>query len=86
MSEEKKQKSTEEHIHDYMKELVTALEAQQPYREHIIAMKKEYADNGWLSREQQSLLIKAYRAVQKNMDIDDFNEAFELVKRQFPNG
>ena len=80
LEEQDKKLTREEHIINYIKTLNSIEQAIEPYREHKLALKKNYADNGWLSRDDQSMLLKAYRMLKKDEDLDDVKEYYELLK------
>ena len=81
--EEKDKKLTrEEHIVNYIKALDMIEQAIQPYREHKIALKKNYAENSWLSREDQSLILKAYRMLKNNEDVEEVQGYYDLLKNK----
>lgn len=79
--EEKDKKLTrEEHIVNYIKALNTIEQAIEPYREHKLALKKHYSDNSFLSRQEQSMILKAYRMAQKEESLEDLEEFFNVIK------
>lgn len=80
LEENDKKLSREEHIINYIKALNTIEQAIEPYREHKLALKKSYDDNKWLSRKEQSAILKAYRMIQKEEDPQDIQEFFDLIK------
>ena len=61
MSEEVHEK--EKRITDYIKSMVAIEESMEPYKEQKRALKGNYVENGWLSKEEISLAVKAYRMV-----------------------
>lgn len=81
-----KKLTREEHIINYLKALNTIEQAIEPYREHKLALKKHYADNSFLSREDQSRLLKAYRMAQKGEELEDFEEFINIIKSKLKVG
>lgn len=81
-----KKLTREEHIINYLKALNTIEQAIEPYREHKLALKKHYADNSFLSREDQSRLLKAYRMAQKGEELEDFEEFLNIIKSKMKVG
>lgn len=77
-----KKLTREEHIVNYIKALNTIEQAIQPYREHKIALKKHYADNSFLTRDEQSMILKAYRMAQKQESVEDLEEFFNVIKNK----
>ena len=86
LEENDKKLTREEHIINYLKALNTIEQAIEPYREHKIALKKHYADNSFLSREDQSRLLKAYRMAQKGEELEDFEEFINIIKSKMKVG
>jgi hypothetical protein len=81
-----KKLTREEHIINYLKTLNTIEQAIEPYREHKLALKKHYADNSFLSREDQSRLLKAYRMAEKGEELEDFEEFINIIKSKLKVG
>ena len=81
-----KKLTREEHIINYLKALNTIEQAIEPYRENKLAIKKHYADNSFLSREDQSRLLKAYRMAQKGEELEDFEEFINIIKSKLKVG
>lgn len=75
-------KSKEEHVLDYIKSLDMIEQAMQPYREHKSALKKNYAENSWLSKDEQSLILKAYRMLRQNESAEDVQRYYDLLKNK----
>jgi hypothetical protein len=80
LEENDKKLTREEHIINYIKALNMIEQAIEPYREHKLALKKNYDENKWLSRKEQSAILKAYRMIQKEEDPQDIQEFFDLIK------
>lgn len=80
LEENDKKLTREEHIINYIKALNSIEQAIQPYREHKLALKKSYDESKWLSRKEQSIILKAYRMIQKEEDPQDVQEFFDLIK------
>ena len=49
----------ENRITDYIKSLATIEEAMEPYKEQKRALKGNYVENGWLSKEEISMTFFA---------------------------
>lgn len=75
-----KKLTRDEHIVNYIKSLVMIDQAIEPYREHKLALKKTYADNAWISRDDQSMLLKALRMIKKDEDIEDLQKHYDFLK------
>jgi len=82
MSDEKK--TVDQYIETYIKSVAALEEAQEPFKEQRRELRKEYEDQGWLSKDQQRLAIKAYRLIKDEEDMEqllDFYEKVATIKR-----
>ena len=70
---------------DYVVEFIKAFKAvedeMEPYKEHRRDLKKNYVDNGWLSKEELSFAVKAYRMLKSDESFDQFAEIYENVSK-----
>ena len=73
----------EHYVVNYLKSLLALEQAIEPYKEQKKDLRKEYIDNGWLTRGDIWSTVKAYRLYEKDADIDDLNDMFEIVEKQF---
>ena len=73
--------SKEEHIKNYLKDLVETEAAMDPFKEHKRDVRKSYIDNEWLSKDEIWAAVKAYRMVKDDKDIDALVEAYDQVKK-----
>jgi len=83
VTEEKKTdiQKKEEHITSYIKALVAVEEEMEPYKEHRRDLKKNYIDNGWLSRDEISLAVKAYRLMKDDIDMEQLMDFYDRVSK-----
>ena len=72
------EKTTAEHQADYLQSLQALEEAMEPYKEQKRELKTDYIDNGWLTKEELSLTVKAYRLVKNNLE--DLDELLDMVE------
>tara|TARA_B100000900_G_scaffold401892_1_gene407082 strand:+ start:3623 stop:3877 length:255 start_codon:yes stop_codon:yes gene_type:complete len=77
MSDEKK--TVDQYIETYIKSVSALEEAQEPFKEQRRELRKEYEDNGWLSKEQQRLAVKAYRLIKDEEDMEQLLDFYEKV-------
>jgi len=78
--EEVRDEKTEKMI-EYIKNLKTIEEAIEPYAEQKRELRKDFKQQGWLTGDEISMTVKAYRMMKKDVDIDKFVEVYEsLVK------
>jgi len=79
MSEEIVEK--EKRITDYIKSMATIEDAMEPYKEQKRALKGNYVENGWLSKEEISLAVKAYRMVKGDVDVEQLMDFYDHVSK-----
>tara|TARA_Y100000593_G_scaffold43884_1_gene83767 strand:+ start:866 stop:1117 length:252 start_codon:yes stop_codon:yes gene_type:complete len=69
----------EQRVVDYIKSL-SAIEAKmEPFKEHRRDLKKNYIENGWLTREELRIAVKAYRLIKGDVDINALNEVYNKI-------
>ena len=44
-------------------------------------MRKNYVENGWLTREEIRFAVKAYRMLKSDDDYEQFNEIYEKLAK-----
>jgi len=79
MTEEAQEK--EKRITDYIKSMSAIEDAMEPFKEQKRALKGNYVENGWLSKEEISLAIKAYRMVKNDIDIEQLMDFYDHVSK-----
>ena len=79
MSEEVHEK--EKRITDYIKSMVIIEDSMEPFKEQRRALKGNYVENGWLSKEEISLAVKAYRMVKGDVDIEQLMDFYDHVSK-----
>tara|TARA_B100000035_G_C20724640_1_gene432775 strand:+ start:180 stop:488 length:309 start_codon:yes stop_codon:yes gene_type:complete len=72
------EKTTQEHQADYLASLQELEDAMEPYKEQKRDLKTEYVENGWLTKDEISLTVKAYRLVKNNLE--DLDELLDMVE------
>jgi hypothetical protein len=79
MSEEIQEK--ENRITDYIKSMAAIEEAMEPYKEQKRSLKGNYVENGWLSKDEISVAVKAYRMVKGDVDVEQLMDFYEHVSK-----
>ena len=78
--------SDENKTNDYLIEYFKAFQAveleMEPYKEHKRDLKKNYIENGWLTKQEISHGLRAYRMLKKGENIEDFSDIFEKLQKQ----
>lgn len=80
-SNEDKTQSREEHLSTYIKTFVAIEEAIEPFKEQRKDLRESYSDNGWLSKEEMRLAVKAYRLYKSDTDMDLLSEYVDKCQR-----
>ena len=72
-------KTTDEYLESYIKSVAALEEAQEPFKEQRRDLRKEYEDNGWLSKDEQRLAVKAWRLIKNEEDMEQLLDFYEKV-------
>ena len=75
--------SKEQHVINYLKSMFSIEEAIEPFKEQRKELRVEYIENGWLTRDEIWAAVKAFRLYQKAQSMNDLNDMFELIEKQF---
>jgi hypothetical protein len=73
----------EQHVINYLKSLIALEEAMEPYKEQKRELRGEYIENNWLSKDEIWSAVKAFRLYKKAADLDELNDMFDLIEKQF---
>ena len=73
----------EQYIVNYLKSVIAIEEAMEPYKEQKKDLRSEYIEQEWLTREEIWSVIKAFRLYKKGADMDDINDMFDVIEKQF---
>ena len=83
--EEVRDEKTEKMI-EYIKSLKAIEDAIEPYAEQKRELRKDFKDQGWLTGDEISMTVKAYRMMKKDVDIDQFVSVFEALSKAARGG
>ena len=64
----------------YIRSLKAIEDAIEPYAEQKRELKAEFKEQGWLSGDEISLAVKAYRMLKKDQDIDEIHDGLRFKK------
>ncbi len=64
---------------EYIKSLKAIEDAIEPYAEQKRELRKDFKDQGWLTGDEISMTVKAYRMMKKDTDIDQFVSIFNSL-------
>ena len=71
----------EERIVDYIKSIKELEDTMEPFKEQRRDLKKNYVENGWLTKEEISTAVKAFRLMKGEVDLDQMRDFFNLYER-----
>ena len=76
------EKTKEERVVDYVTSIAALDDAMKPFKEQKADPRKSYLDNGWLSKEEIKIALKAYRLRKDNTDMEQLTEMFDMMPEQ----
>ena len=76
--EQVRDEKTEKMI-EYIRSLNAIEVAMEPYKEQKRELRKEYKEQEWLSKEEISMAVKAYRMMKTEVDIDQFTKVYNTL-------
>mgnify|MGYP003135732956 FL=1 len=71
---------TVEKMIEYIKSMKTIEDAMEPYKEQKRELREEFKEQGWLTKEEISMAVKAYRMMKSDVDIQQFVNVFNSIK------
>ena len=74
-------KTKQEYISNFIRALAEVEAEMLPYQEHRKDLKKRYVQNGWLSKEELSSAIRAYRMLKNDEDIEQLLDMYQQVSK-----
>jgi hypothetical protein len=75
------EKTKKEHVVEFIKSFDANEQEMTPFKEHRKDMRKNYVENGWLTREEIRFAVKAYRMLKSDDDYEQFNEIYEKLAK-----
>ena len=69
----------EDYVVEYIKALQAVEEEMEPFKEHKRDLRNNYAQNGWLTKDEMRQAVRAYRMHKKGDDINQFSEYFKKL-------
>ena len=71
--------TTDEYVVEYIKALKAIEDEMEPLKEHKRDLKANYIENEWLSKEEISMAVKAYRLLKGDTDMDQLMDFYDRV-------
>lgn len=66
---------------EFIRSLKAIEDAIEPYAEQKRELRKEYKEQEWLTGDEISLTVKAYRMMKKNIDMDELVDTYNSIRR-----
>ena len=76
----------EEYVVEYIKALKAVEDEMEPYKEHKRDLRANYANNGWLTKDEMRQAVRAFRMIAKGDDIEQFSEYYEQLNKKLVGG
>ncbi len=73
-------KTTEQHMVDFLKSFKAIEDAMEPFKDQRRDLRENYNENGWLSKEEMRMAIKAYRFMKQEVDLDEMKSIISKLK------
>ena len=74
--------TTKEYAVEYIKALKAVEEEMEPYKEHKRDLRKNYVQNGWMTKDEMRQAVRAYRMLSKGDNIDEFVDFFDQISKK----
>ena len=71
---------------EYIRSLKTLEDAMEPYKEQKRELREEFKRQGWLTKEELSTTVKAYRMMKNDVDLDQFIELYQTLLERSGRG
>ena len=66
------------YVKEYIRSLAAIEEAMEPYKDQKRDLRTEFKENNWLSTDEISAAVKAYRLFKGKINIDEVVENFQM--------
>ena len=73
-------KDKEAHMKEYITSIKAIEDAMEPYKEQKRELRKEYDDNGWLNKDEQRMVTRAYRLLKDDVDIGELIDMYDALR------
>ena len=65
---------------EYIRSLKAIEDSMEPYKEQKRELRKDFKEQGWLSGDEISLTVKAYRMMKSEVDIDELVKIYDSLR------
>jgi hypothetical protein len=66
---------------EFIRSLRAIEDAIEPYAEQKRELRKEYKEEGWLTGDEISMTVKAYRMMKSDIDMDELVDTYNSIRR-----
>ena len=78
--------SKEQYVVNYLKSMIALEEAIEPYKEQKRELKADFKRQGWLTGDEISMTVKAYRMMKDDIDMDQFVTIYDSIVKAAQGG
>jgi hypothetical protein len=78
--------TTEEYVVEYIKAFKAIEDEMEPYKEHKRDLRKNYVQNGWLTKDELRQAVRAYRMLKNGDNIDQFADYYDNISKKISGG
>jgi len=72
----------EQKMIEYVRSLKALEDSMEPFKEQKRELKKDFKEQGWLTGDEISMTVKAYRMMStKDFDFDEFTQVYESLAK-----
>ena len=75
----KQETRRQRYIVEYVRSLKEIEDAMEPYKEHRRELRNDYRRQGWLTRDEMSIAVKAYRLMKGEVDLDELYDTYSVL-------
>lgn len=68
---------------EYIQSIAAIEDCMKPYREQRKELRRNFLENRWLSKDDISMAMKAFRMWEQQIDFDNFTKIYEAVDTGF---
>ena len=76
-------KTKAEKFAEYVQSVAAIEDCMKPYRDQRKELRRNFMDNRWLSKEEISLAMKAFRLWENQVDFDNLAEVYQALELSF---
>ena len=78
--------TTEEYVVEYIKAFKAIEDEMEPYKEHKRDLRKNYVQNGWLTKDELRQAVRAYRMLKNGDNIGQFADYYDNISKKISGG